>query len=302
MNHNTSNEFLIRDWSIDHLNTLIQKLGGNEIANLIRTGEIGIKHALFNKSGYRISMVQSQVTSNNGKYQISQPELNTEEDFAKRISSLHDSLNINTGITAKQLKNATEYLLNIIRKNFLIADIANGVYLPVILPQLMADNLGTELNMYLDGVCNSYIKTFNAFNDRDFINILHKDKLVDAVSIVNGSQHDRLINKMKKGPVPGLYFPNSLQGFSANACCEQMSELPDGFILSGMDTPIAIMMYPDVLAYHKHTPNLCLAALQWRSFGFSFIFRLINNELFFDDVSMLSHAENHHTNGLLFIG
>ena len=52
---------------------------------------------------------------------------------------------------------------------------------------------------------------------------------------------------MNHASTVGIYFPNPLQGFSVDAGWEQMATLPEGFILSGIDIIIAMIMYPDIL-------------------------------------------------------
>jgi hypothetical protein len=48
-----------------------------------------------------------------------------------------------------------------------------------------------------------------------------------------------------------------------------MATLPEGFILSGLDTAIAMVMYSDILARDQYTPDLMLAALSWQSARYS---------------------------------
>ena len=299
-----SNKWMIQDWTTGELNALVKNLGGEEVARKIQREEIKVSFedvvkVLFDKHGRRIpDKLQSSVCDANRDFRLDQPKLDTETDFANRILRLHGCLSIDTKVTAEQLKTETERLLAIIRENSQIANIANGVCLPVILPKLVTDDLGAELELYLAGVNNSYAKTFG---DRKFYNH-HKGTLANKVNIVDGSRYYQFVERMKQGPVSGIHFPNPLQGFSINAQREQMSTLPEGFILSGLDIAIAMMMYPDILARDYNTPGLDLAALSWRSAGCSLSFRACDVKLDFNRTDGLARADAHYSGGLLFLG
>jgi hypothetical protein len=283
---------------------LVKKLGGREVVNAILRGEktVTVEDAIrlfFDKHGRRIPEdLQTNVCDANRDFRLVQPKLETETDFANRILRLHGCLSIDTEVTAEQLKAETERLLATIRENSRIANIANGICLPVVLPKLVTDDLGAELELYLAGVANSYKKTFS---DRSFNNY-RKGDLSGKVSIVDGSRHNQLIGRMEQGPVIGLHFPNPLQGFCINASREQMPTLPEGFILSGMDTPIAMAMYPDILARDWNTPGLDLAAFQWQSAGYSLHFGASGVELGFRRTDCLAAANDDYSGGLLFLG
>lgn len=150
--------------------SVLKKMGGGsaekgrEIAEALRRDELKIVvqeklKALFDKHGRRIPEgLQANVCDANRDFRLDQPKLDKEVDFANRITRLHGCLSIDTEVTAEQLKTETERLLAVIRENSQIANIANGVCLPVVLPKLVTDNLGAELELYLAGVNNSYTK------------------------------------------------------------------------------------------------------------------------------------------------
>jgi hypothetical protein len=245
--------------------------------------------------------LSADVRDANWRSFLSQPELKTEADYANRIMRLHECLCVDTGITARQFQKETERLLALIRDNSQVVNIANSVWLPVVLPQLTTDDLGTALEQYLEAVGKSYTETFS---NRKFCNS-GKGTFPGKVNIVDRSRHGQLIERMKQGPVIGIHFPNSLQGFSINASREQMSILPEGFILSGMDTPIVMVMYPDILARDHSTPGLDLAALSWQSTTHWFIFRAFNDALVFSSMIRLERGASPDWNfsgGLLFLG
>ena len=257
-------------------------------------------HLLFDKHGRRIPEgLQTDVCDANRKFRLEQPKLKAEVDYANRITRLYGCLSMDTSITAEQFKTETERLLAMIRDNPQIVNIVNGVCLPVILPQLTIDDLGIALEQYLEAVDKSYAKTFS---DRKFYNY-RKGTLVNEVSIVDKSRHNQLIERMKQGPVIGIHFPNPLQGFSINADREQISTLPEGFILSGMDIPIAMAIYPDILARDYNTPGLDMAALSWQSVGDSLGFKAFGGRLGFAGTVYLADAcGGTCSGGLLFLG
>jgi hypothetical protein len=295
-------EFMSRDWTVGDLNALVKNLG-EEIARKIQRGEAKVileevLKTLFDKNGRRIPQgLTANVCEPNKNFRLYQPELK-ESDCANRLLRLHGYLGIDTGITAEQLKQETERLLALIRNNSQIANLAKRVCLPIVLPKLITDDLGAELEYYLTAVGNSYAKVFP---DRSFNNY-RKGTLADAVKIVDGSRHDQLIAKMKQGPVPGIYFPNPLQGFSVNASREQVTTLPEGFILSGLDTIIAMIMHPDILARDFNTPSLDLAAFSWRSSTCSLCFGADFDGLDFGNSGGLAVAGGNFSGGLFFLG
>ncbi len=308
-----SSKWTIQNWTTGELNALVKNLGGERVARKIQKGKVSLEGAvktLFDKHGRRIPEdLQANVHAADRNFRLNQPKLDEEVEFVNRITRLHRCL-----ITAGQFMAETKRLLAIIRDNSQIANIANGVFLPVVLPKLVTDDLGAELEMYLADVNKSYRKTFS---DRIFNNY-RKGELVSKVSVVDGSRHDQLISRMKEGPVIGLHFPNPLQGFSINADREQMSTLPEGFILSGLDTPIAMAMYPDILARDWNTPGLDMAALQWQSAtpspyfkardlqwqsaDYSLHFEANDGRLDFDGVDDRAYAYDYYSGGLLFFG
>lgn len=292
------------DLSVRQVRKLLKTIGIEGITEILQgKGKIIIKiekiaQVLFDKHGRRIPEgLSANVCDADRNFQLKQPKLKKEVDYADRILRLQECLDVDTKITAKQFKGETDRLLAMIQDNSRIANITNGVWLPVILPQLTTDDLGTALEQYLKVVGKSYIKTFG---DRKFFN--HREStLANEVNIVDGSRHDQLIKRMKQGPVIGIHFPNPLQGFSIKASCEQMSTLPEGFILSGMDTPIAMAMYPDILACYS-APNLDMAALSWRSANSSFYFESCDDKLDLGITGLLGSAFNCYSGGLLFLG
>jgi len=297
------NEWYTKKWTTGELNALV-KILGEETARKILKGEVGIRleetiRMLFDKNGRRIPQgLNARVIDPDNDFYLSQPEMTTLDDYASRILRLHNNLGINTGITAERFKREIERQLVLIQGNPRVANILNGVWLPMILPKLETDDLGMVLGQYLEAAERSYVRTFP---NRKFNNY-RKGELSGKVSVVEDAGANLLIERMKQGPVIAIHFPNSMQGYSILAAREQMETLPENFALSGLDTIIAMIMYPDILARDWHTPGLDLAALSWRSADYSLYFEADDAGLDFGPRASLAYAHDNYSAGLVFFG
>jgi len=257
---------------------------------------------LFDKNGRCIPQdLSAGVCDPDQDFRLHQPKMEQKGDYANRIMRLQSGFagilsNLDLGIIAERFQQETERLLALIRNTSQIANITNGVWLPLVLPKMETDDVGAELERYFEVVSKSYVETFD---NRKFYNH-RKGTLANQVSIIDGSRQDQLIERMKQGPVIGILFPNSLQGFSINAQREQMVTLPEVFILSGLDIAIAMAMYPDVLARDHNTPGLALSAFSWRPADYSLRFWAGDVNLGFGDAGALSSAYGSYSGGLLF--
>ena len=215
----------------------------------------------FDRTGRRIPPqgLTGAVKDANRDFHLVQPTL--QYDLA--LERLQNVFRIsNAGVSLDQFENEIGDLCQRIEKNEQLSNLLKGVYLPlVILPAVITDH-GTDIEQRLLPAVEGSYKA--QFPDRKFVNH-RKGELAQQVKVVHDS-HTRLLAEIAKGPVIGLYFPNSLQGFSIPADREQMTGLPECFSLSGaVDTLTALVMYPDVLARDWNTPGLDMAALQWQS-------------------------------------
>ena len=282
--------------TLGQIEAVINQLGGLEVWQSLLRGEktIVLRDSVspfFDKHGRRIPEgTIGNVCDADKEYRLIQPSLD-ETSIANRILRLHKYMSVNTGITPRQLKERAEHLIEIIRKDSRIANITQGVCLPIILPKLVEDDLGAEMERYLDGLTI----------DLGFCNYCEED-LTGKIRIAEESRYGKIIEQMKKGPVVAIYFPNPLQGFSIKASRKQMRRLPGGFILSGLDVLIAAMMYPDVLARDKRTPILNLAALQWNLNQESFLINrgVVHSALEFLATARIFGAKEDTSSGLLF--
>lgn len=221
--------------------------------------------------------------------------------FKQAIGHLHKSLEIDTGITGKQFQTETKRLLNLVQGNDKIANIAKSSWWPVILPKIISDDLGEELESYLLAIDHYHNESGKSsirnYNDQP-------ESLLGCVHSALGSRHEKLVEQMKQGPVMGLYFANSLEGFSCEAAREQESTLPEGFILSGLDIAVAIIMYPSILINNGGFYGLTMSALSQAPDGghaFNFFYQEAT-KLAFDIEYYTENCEHGTSPGLLFIG
>jgi hypothetical protein len=161
-----------------------------------------------------------------------------------------------------EFEETTKTLLSIIRSDDRIAPILNGAYYPVCLPQCDAADYGTVLDeLFLPALKRSYEATFG---ERRFQNEFG-GMLCGELAPVPNCRQEILIETMASGPVVGILFPAALQGFSVNAARQQLTTLPESFVLSGvLDTCVAYIEYPDFLARDDNVPTLVCAGTKWQ--------------------------------------
>lgn len=149
-------------------------------------------------------------------------------------------------------------------------NLLKGSYLPLAFPKLEITDYGRTLEeVFLIAAKHSYL---DAFPDRIFYN-LRAGTLAGQVGIVEGVRHDKLIQKMAKGPVVGIWFPNPLQGFSVAADREQIAAFGEGMSLSGaIDTATAWVASPLTFARDFNVPGLKCAANSWMGRGHTLCF------------------------------
>ena len=295
------------NWTLGQTEALLNLLGGEDEALAVLRGEKTLRIEapeikLFNKNGRRIPSkgLQNAVCDPDKDFRLIQPEFKTMGDYTQRLIRF---LQMFPGpMSVAEFEGKTKKLVSELESNKLLVNLLNGVYLPIILPQIEAKNFdyGTILeNMFLSAVKKAYEAQFPG---RNFYNYC-KGELANRVSIVEGSRYEILVERMKQGIVYALYFPNPLQGFSVLASREQMAVLPESLILGGgIDASTAMVMYPDILARDFKTSGYDLSALLWQSSDRSLYFRAYDDGLSFDDGADLGDAYDDYSSGLLFLG
>ena len=200
--------------------------------------------------------------------------------------------------SATDFKKRTEMLLSMIRGDERVANILNGVHIPIFLPKCEIGDYGLFIDeLVLPAVKKSYETTFT---NRSFVNKF-SNKMYGQLSIARESRQEQLIGKMATEKVYGILFPVALQGFSISAAREQMTLLPEGFVLSGvLDSCIAMIEYPDVLARDNNVPTLVCAGTTWQG-NLSLCFHPSDKALNFC-VADEAFAIGSFSPGLLYIG
>lgn len=292
---------------------LIKKLGGRKNAELILSDDYTIElkkkfNKLFDKDGRRIPQgLISEVRDANKTYYLNQPEMKTIDDYVQRLNLLievftkiwtESQLKAVSSITAEGFKEGVECLITMIKSDLCVANIMKGVWLPIILPQLFDSDLGNIFEWFAKGAGESYLNHFEK-KDVRFCNYFQL-RLSGNITVADSSRHEQLIERMRQGPVLGIHFSNSLQGFSASASKEQLLTLPEGFILSGLDTPIAMAMYPDILMRDHDTPALCMPSIVVGSIDDSLTFKTHSDSLCLDEHKHFRYKDSMNC-GLLFI-
>ena len=254
---------------------------------------------MFDKNGRRIPMnFQGNVCDPDKNFKLVQPSMQTVDSYDYRLFLISKYLGVDLGITAEEFKTKTEEILSRIPSDSV--NIKNGTWLPLVLPKFEGDDIGFFLENLLGCVNESYKKTFDRGRwERYFCK--YRGVFANQVKSACHTQ-DELIEKMKEGPIVIVFFPNALQGFSIKAAREQIGSLPIGFIQSGIETIVAMIMYSDVLMKDYQTPGLLLSAFSWQSAKYSFGFKARDFSLRLYKTDFLSGAYGNYSAGLSFRG
>jgi MoaA/NifB/PqqE/SkfB family radical SAM enzyme len=137
----------------------------------------------------------------------------------------------------------------------------SGVVLPFMLPQCTISDEGAALEeFYLPYVS----RAFEAHQKGQVFKDHHKQDLTGLMRIRPGSRHEQLLQRLRSGPVVGLYLPSALSEYSVVAGIERIKDFPKNWLLAGgIDTTAAMIAAPDLLLRKRgYAPLLWLAALE----------------------------------------
>jgi hypothetical protein len=246
------------------MEALVNILGGDEALRQILSREVEVvlvdsSQTLIDKYGRRIPKnIQNEVVDDDRNYRIFNPE-----DFYYSVPLGHvDILLKKTGLEPNEFETKSTDLFSKLQADPRLKNLLKGPFLPICIPQIRVNEYGychALKEVFLPAVERAYKSMFKG----PFYNNLPSE--VTEVKIMEESRQEKLIAAMADGPVVGIYFPAALQGFSILAAREQMSSLPEGFVLSGaLDIATAIVMYIDILCRDKMTPGLDCAANAWQ--------------------------------------
>ena len=296
-------------YTLGQIEAVFNQLGGEDAVDALLRGDKGAKVEdviikLFDKNGRRIPPhnLRANVCDPNRNFHIVQPNIVLADRFNRLVETLGiESQGCSIGMSGLDFEKEVALTKDVFKANELLKTLGEGY--PILLPQMdLTADYGTILETtVLPAVKRAYTKEFKKFmGGRKFANYRNGD-LAGKVTIIEGVRHERIIERLKHGPVIGLCFPVALQGYSVQAQREQMATLPEQFSLAGVETLFAAMMYPDVMARDYNTPGYDLSALQWQELDCSLDFWALDDRLEFDARALLGHAYGHCSGGLLFV-
>lgn len=252
--------------------------------------------SLFDAAGRRIPPpgVGAPVNPASTRYALAQPGID-ESVIHGRISE-----HLGAGISADELAARVAALLQRLRGDEATAPLANGTYVPFILPGGRYGDIGVELEeRFLPAVGRSWKARYPKYEFRNEL----KGGLAGKVRIAKGSRHEQLIDALAAGPVVGIYFPLALSGFSVDAALRQMESLPDGAVLSGgYDVCAALVGCPELLMKEDgYPPQLDLSALESPAERYGYHFAPYGSNLTFNGRYHNGLASDYCSSGLTWI-
>lgn len=293
----------VSGWEIGQLAALLHKIGGSEIGRAILRDEVTIEvreviRKLVDKNGRLIPAKEltGNVCDPNKKFELTQPQNNTSKQFTRFMQFFPQDMQF---VSVEEFTKRSVELVSQLRRNSLLSNLLEGVFIPVCFPKLEISDYGKSLEeIFLAAAEKAYSEQFPG---RTFNNY-RKGELAGKVEIISGSRHGKLLAKMAEGPVVGiLLFP--MQGFSINASRQQIPVLPEELLLSGaIDIMTAVTMYPDVLGRDFNTPGYLCSANSWRSAEYSLYAGADGDDFSFAHTGNLAVADVYYSSGLLFIG
>jgi len=289
----------LEGWDAGHVLALINAVGGSQNAIDIANGnkKVTLEDVilpLFDRHGRYISRnLKCAVVDANRQYKLKQPKLDYAACLARTIK-YYGAIDM----TPAKFKAKADELMARLKAMPGYGNVFCGVHLPLIIPKIIIDG---DFGEFLEGFLLSAVEKAykDVFPGRTFNNY-RKGELKEMVDWVTESRYGLLMNQLVNGPTVAWYFPTALHGFSILADRELMSNLAEGFFLSGViDISVAISSWCEVLARDGNTPALDCAANTWRSER-SLYFNPRDGGLYFDYGCLYAHEDC--SGGLLFVG
>lgn len=208
--------------------------------------------------------------------------------------------------SATELQERLEQLKAALLADERFCHLIDGQYacpLITVIPPTPVDDYGQTLwQKYVPALARVYARQFpgRAFND------YRKDSLVGQVTVLAGTHHDKVVKLAAEGFVPGLFFPNAMQGWSVLAQRQLIATLPGNpfqFSLGGgIDTFSAWMGNIGVTARDFNAPGQDMSALQWREPSYSLYFGAGGGRLDFGGGAGLGDAGDDVSGGFFVFG
>lgn len=229
-------------------------------------------------------------------FAFAQPAINY-ADIHARITGY---LGIPARLSAKEFEQRAEAILQRLRDDPRTSGIANGVRVPIILPKASYPDYGEALEqIYLPAVSNAFTEKFPGYN---FVNH-HKSGLIGKLGVASQSRHQRLLAAMRQDQIVGYFFP-CLTEYSIPAALEQISKLPEQFLLAGgFDTSAALIGSPDLLfRTDGYPPLLWLTALTAEKEKIGYYFEAYGYNMTFNRRPHFGQAAEYWASGLVVLG
>ncbi len=219
---------------------------------------------LFDQTGRRIppSKMREYVGGPDRRFTVKRAPIN---DFAERLGRLEFAFECSIAVSPKEFQDT------FFAEKEAVEDIGinHGACLPLVIPMRLCHEARScyercLVEVLLPAAKRAYEAEFTGrrFNNNRGTVIRGQDE--SEMCIVPFMRHGDLIENGTKRDLIVSYYPNSLQGYSRSAACEQIFSLPLTFAMSGaIDGIIALIMYPDVLSDNFCVGNV-LPAVCWR--------------------------------------
>ena len=253
---------------------------------------------LFDVSGRRIPSpeIAAPVNPASTRYGLVQPPI----DYSVIHSRISEHISGAAVVARSEFEERAGKLLDRLRDDVGTREIAHGIHVPFFLPMDRSTDLGLALEeLYLPAVGRSYTARYPKYTFKNEL----KGGLAGKVKVAPGSRYETLLTALASGPVVGLYFPLALSGFSVDAALRQVSDLPDGFVVSGgCDAAAAIVGCPElVMKEDGYPPQLDVAALEGTVPRYAYHFAPYGYNLTFNGRYHNGLASDYCSSGLTWI-
>lgn len=147
-------------------------------------------------------------------------------------------------------------LLETLRGDLSVGNLLNGVHLPVCFPKMKIGDYASTIRIFLHAVANAHSHTYSGMK---FLNLLEKE-LETNFRLFESERFEKFLQTMAIKSQAGLFFPDSLRGFSPSASHQQIDAFPEGFSLAGvLGTALALVAHSEILI-SDDAPSLDCAA------------------------------------------
>lgn len=233
------------------------------------------------------------------RFQCHQPQI----DFTAIHARLSQHLDCPGALTGESFQRRAEAILANLANDSSCAAITHSVAVPFFLPMLpnaQSRDIGTDLeHIYIPAVGRSYEAAFPqySFTQHD------KSGLSRKVSVAAGSRHERLLERLETGGVVGYLFL-SLTEYSLPAAIEQVSQLPEPFLLAGgHDLCAALIGSPELLLRKDgYPPLMWMAGLAGEGNAACYHFEAYGYNLTFNRRVHLGLAAEYWASALVVLG